>query len=330
MISAIVLSMNFAVAQDWSASGTVSSSYGWIVDEGSFGGSFGSTGVYAATTGYASAAQPVTVGTSGNFDLTVNFKVQGDNTSALFGINTIGNASDTSGEMLVGYAAENGPFGVLKGSSEFISLDAGSPTPGSSYTANVKSTDGGKTAVFTVNGKSTSLSLSDKPKSVVIYINNNGAAPSFSTSPVVNSISFTSADATATPTPSATPTTSPTPSPTKTNFALDLTAIRDFYAKQPVGHMSNQSVVYNPDGTIKQVITGNQAVTTPTATVTPPANNTTKPTATPSKAPTATATPSNATAVPPAPTKTQAPGFEIVLAAIGMISALVLITRKKK
>jgi hypothetical protein len=108
------------------------------------------------------------------------------------------------------------------------------------------------------------------------------------------------------------------------NSALDPQSLRDYYASQPVVHMSNMSVIYNPDGTIKQVITGNQTIasstTTPTATVKPNATATVVP---------ATMT---VTAVPsmPAATKTQAPGFEIILAAIGMISALVLITRKKK
>lgn len=88
--------------------------------------------------------------------------------------------------------------------------------------------------------------------------------------------------------------------------------------------MSNQSVIYSPDGTIKEVITGNQTTAptaTPTATVKPNA------TATPTVPAIATATPIPSA---PAPTKTQSPGFEIVLAAIGMIAALVLITRKKK
>jgi hypothetical protein len=108
------------------------------------------------------------------------------------------------------------------------------------------------------------------------------------------------------------------------NSALDPQAIRDYYASQPVVNMSNQSVIYNPDGTIKQVITGNQTIASPTAS--PAATVTPNATATPVPAK------MNATAVPsvPAATKTQAPGFEIVLAAIGMISALVLITRKKK
>lgn len=108
------------------------------------------------------------------------------------------------------------------------------------------------------------------------------------------------------------------------NSELDPQAISDYYASQPVVHMSNQSVIYNPDGTIKQVITGNQTIASPTAT----------PTATVKPNATATAVPATATvtAVPsvPAATKTQAPGFEIILAAIGMITALVLITRKKK
>jgi cell division septation protein DedD len=105
---------------------------------------------------------------------------------------------------------------------------------------------------------------------------------------------------------------------------MDLQAIRDFYANQPVVHMSNQSVIYNSDGTVKQVITGNQAAASPAA----------SPVATAKPSATATPAPATATATPaptmPSATKTQAPGFEIILAAIGMISALVLITRKKK
>ena len=110
---------------------------------------------------------------------------------------------------------------------------------------------------------------------------------------------------------------------------LNLQAIRDFYAKQPVVHMSNQSVVYNPDGTVAKVINGNQ-VTAANATAVPTvaANATAVPTV---KA-NATAVPVTVTPVPSAaaPTKTQSPGFEMVLASVGMLSALALITRKKK
>jgi hypothetical protein len=71
-------------------------------------------------------------------------------------------------------------------------------------------------------------------------------------------------------------------------------------------------------------------VTNATATPTPAIVGT--PTAKPNA--TATAVPAVTTATPiatvPGATKTQAPGFEMILAAIGMISALVLITRKKK
>lgn len=328
MIVAMALGMNIAQAADWTASGSVSSPE-WSTS-GDFSGTF--PAVYA-TSQFATASHAVSVGTSKNFSLSVTFKVQGDNTSAFFGINT---KDDDSGEILVGYGAGDGmlpgPYGYIADGnmSNFVSFDAGNPMQGSTHTVKIVSTDGGQTATLSVDGTSASktVTLSGAPKSVVIYLDNAlTASPSASNVPVVTAISFTSSDSAATPTPSATPTTSPTPTPTKTNFALNLQAIRDFYAKQPVGHMSNQSVVYNPDGTIKQVITGTQAVTTPTATVTPtttPTNVT--PTATPTTKPPTT----TATAVPPTPTTTQSPGFEIVLAAIGMISALVLITRKKK
>jgi len=237
----------------------------------------------------------------------------------------------------VGYGAGDGllpgPYGYIADGnmSNFVSFGAGFPVQGSTHTVKIVSTDGGKTATLSVDGTTASktVTLTGAPKYVVIYLDNALTAnPSASNVPVVTAVSFSSPDSSSTPT--ATPTITPTTTPTKTDYTLNLQAIRDFYARQPVVHMSNQSVIYNPDGTIKQVITGDQAVATPTATATPATNNTTQPTVTPSKAPTATPTTTTATAVPPTPTKTQSPGFEIVLAAIGMISALVLITRKKK
>jgi hypothetical protein len=335
MIVAMVLGMTVAqAATDWSASGSIGSP-DWATS-GDFTGSIPS--VYA-TSQFATASHAVSVGTSKNFSFSATFKVQGENTSAFFGINT---ADNDAGEILVGYGAGDGmlpgPYGYIADGnmSNFIDFNAGNPMQGSTHTVKIVSTDGGQTATISVDGTSASKTVSlngAAPKSVVIYLDNAAtASPSASNVPVVTAISFSSADSTSSPTatPTISPTPTPTTNPTKTDYALNLQAIRDFYAKQPVGHMSNQSVVYNPDGSIKQVITGNQAVTTPTATATPATNNTTQPTVTPSKVPTVTPTTTSATPVPPTPTKAQSPGFEIVLAAIGMISALVLITRKKK
>jgi PGF-CTERM motif len=89
--------------------------------------------------------------------------------------------------------------------------------------------------------------------------------------------------------------------------------------------ISPQSVIYWPNGSVKQVIGGNAAAPTAvpvvSATPKPPVSATTAPTVVP---PTVTAVPGT-----PSATQTKSPGFEIFLAAIGMVLALALISRKK-
>ncbi len=107
-----------------------------------------------------------------------------------------------------------------------------------------------------------------------------------------------------------------------------LQGIKDFYANQPVVHMSNQSVIYNSDGTVAKVINGTQ-VTASSATAVPTIvcdGSTDSQGKRDSNTGDSNASPDGSAAA----TKTQSPGFEMVLAAIGMLSALALITRKKK
>ena len=114
--------------------------------------------------------------------------------------------------------------------------------------------------------------------------------------------------------------------------------MQNWYATQYVPPvLSNQSVVYDQGGNIVKIITGKPgaatvmpisgATTTISATAIPtvvPASNVTAPlnmtkNTTPTIKPVTTA----------APTKSQSPGFGIILAAIGMLGAMFLISRKK-
>jgi len=322
----MVLSATMAMAASWSAMGTVDSGQGWTVTQGSFEGMFTSMeGVYASS-GTARAVHPITVGSDGNFSVSIPFKLQSNGTSAYVGISTASTASDTSGDMLIGNAQNDGPLGVCTGGNvnNIAAFDPEIPARGSDYvyTATITSTDNGQTADFSIAGWGypATLSLSGPPKYIVLYlVDGDVQDPSFMTVPVVTSVTFNTG-ASVNPSPSPSPSANPSP----TNINMDLQGIRDFYAHQPVVHMSNQSVIYNPDGTIKQVITGTQT-TTPAVSATP--------TVKPNVTTTATPVPVTPTAVAPttaAPTKSQSPGFEIVLAAMGMIAALALITRKKK
>jgi hypothetical protein len=346
MISVMVISAAIALAQTWSPSSTVSDP-DWDVMTGQFGGSFSGSGVYALGTDYATAGHSLPASSDGNFTLTIPFTLNGANTTAYVGLSTASDAQTLSGWTVIG----NGPgnaFGYSHGGLGSIDYFANvAPTKGTTYTARIVSTDGGQTAKVSVDGygATETVSLGGTPKFVILYLNNNGTTGASGAVPMVSAINYVynaAASPTPTPTISPTPTTSPTPTPTTsptatptptqtpTKVSYDLQAIREFYAKQPVGHMSNQSVVYNPDGTIKQVITGTTTTNATTPVVSPTVQPTVKPNVTVTA--TATATPSNATVVPstPAPTKAQSPGFEIILATMGMLAAMALITRKKK
>ena len=54
-----------------------------------------------------------------------------------------------------------------------------------------------------------------------------------------------------------------------TQSTFDGQAVWDLYANQTMERMSDQSIIFNPDGTIKQVITGKQPMASPTVTSAP-------------------------------------------------------------
>ncbi len=333
LIAAMGLSSTIASATSYNFNaGTISASYGWDVWNNPFAGSFGATGVYGQSSGYSNGAFPVNTSPNGNYDLTFTFTLQGANTSVFLGLSTTPKAQNAgrtqSGWYVIGNT-RNGSFRVSStGSDVRAPLGTAVATPGQ-YTARIVSTDGGATTTFSISGNnynSTPATLTNigTPQYIIVHLNNAVIAnPAFNTVPSVMSINFVSPNPSGSPTP--TPTPSPSPNSTIPFTESYLQSMREFYANQPIVHMSNQSVVYYPNGTLKEVITGpvSNATASPGAVVI----------ASPVPNATATPVPGMATATPipsPAATRTQAPGFEIILATIGMISALVLITRKKK
>ncbi|BAI62603.1 hypothetical protein MCP_2531 [Methanocella paludicola SANAE] len=324
MMVAVILGSAIAMAANFTANPlTDVTSGGWTTTQGSFKVNSAGDGIISNDTAYAcKAVHPVTTDASGAFSFESTFKLNNEDCDVHVGVSSGMN----SGDITVGYI-HGGFFTAVKDNSVIDHYFGGVPDTGATYTGKITSTDGNSFTCSLYQGStmmgSYTYQSGFKPAYVVLYIENLNAT----NGPTIYSVNFQSqAAASPTPTvsPSATATPTPTQTPTKVNY--DLQAIRDFYAKQPVEHMSNQSVVYNPDGTIKQVITGTQT--------TPVVSPTLQPTVKPNVTATATATPapSNATAVPstPAPTKAQSPGFEIVLATMGMLAALALITRKKK
>ncbi len=317
MVATLLLSVTLALAENFVADPLTSvSSGGWTTTAGLFIPT--GTGVKSSNINPESKAiHPVTTAASGAFTFESKFKVNDNKTDVHPGVGT-----DTD-SVCVGWNNASQQFFVVKNNVQPLAYLGGTLDKTATYTAKITSTDGANFVCGVYKdgaqvGSTYTYTSGFKPTNVIVWIENYGS----SNGPEVMSVNFQSS-ASASPTPSPSPSPSAQPNST-TKFALDLQDIRNYYANLPVVHMSNQSVIYNPDGTIKQVITGNQITTTPAATPTA----TVKPNATATPVPAQT----NVTAVPsvPAPTKTQAPGFELVLAAIGMISALVLITRKKK
>jgi hypothetical protein len=326
LISAIVLSTAIALADtetSWSpASPLVNSGDGWTVSNGAFGGSLsGSTGVFSISPStYSLAAYPLPTSSNGNFDLDIPFTMYGSGTSLFVGLTTASDPTVRSGWTVIG----NDSDGNLGYSTTGIGVQDLGTTPysdGTEYYANFASTDGGHTATLSVNGYtgSVNVDLSGAPTYVIMLLTNNGITGDGANTPDVNGITYDYYQANA----SASPTPTPTAVPAATS--PDFSGVQAFYASQPVVHMSNQSVIYWPNGRIKQVI-GGSAATTPM--ITPVVSATPKP---PVNATTSTVTPPTVTAMPvtPSATQTKSPGFEIALAAIGMILALALISRKK-
>ncbi len=336
LLVAVTLCVTIALAENVDFGAFVSGN-GWDVLNGNFAGSFTNEGIYSVPQDTASdAAYTLPVTSDGNFDLTIPFILNNDQSVLYVGLSTASSAQDTSGWTVVGNGPDHNAFAYSHGGLSNIDyLGDTSANTGQQYTAHFKSTNGGTQATVGIDGYgSTTVALSGVPKFAIIYINNNGTLGTSGSVPMVTSPTYTYTKVTVSPSTSpnnstVSPTvTAPTTNP-QNQAMLNLQGIRDFYANQPVVHMSNQSVIYNPDGTVAKVINGNQvAAANATAVPTVAANATAIPTVA-----------ANATVVPvtvtpaasiPAPTKTQSPGFEMVLAAIGMLSALALITRKKK
>jgi hypothetical protein len=207
------------------------------------------------------------------------------------------------------------------------------PVNSTNYVAQISSSDG-NTITFEITDQNTG-SVVAGPVSrampgglaayAVIWINNGATTAGAATSPEINEIYLedNSGSSSTTTTPTATPTA--TPVPQSTTDQATIASIQSYYAAQPVVHMSNQSVIYYPNGSIGQVIGGSQAAATPI----PPTTAAVTATPTTSAAVTATPTVMPPTATPVPTTQTKSPGFEIVLAAIGMLVALALVSRKK-
>jgi hypothetical protein len=126
--------------------------------------------------------------------------------------------------------------------------------------------------------------------------------------------------------------------------ATDYSSLRQYYANNPQPALSNQSLVFDQQGRIVQVVTGKPG----SATVVPAAGATIVPGLRPSGAagvPAATVTPAvnatggtltaSVTAVPPTatptvvPTRTRSPGFGIILSAMAILGVLFYLNRKK-
>jgi PGF-CTERM motif len=342
LIAIVAISTTIAYATDFTSSQGSLSSNGWTTTSGSFGGTFGSPsplgiyGIYSnSTSGISRAVNAMNLNPNGThaFDLKIQFTINNLNESIWLGV---ANAStSTTDQLLAGYAGSGSWATSQDGSSGTQAMtSATAPANGTNYVADISSSDG-KTITFTIQNQDTFSTVAG-PVSLtmpsgglatyaVLEINNNGydTSPSPKTSDIVTHVQFADnggGSATGTVTPTPTPT--PTPATTATT-GNPFAGAQNFYANQPVVHMSNQSVIYWPNGSIKQVIGGN-AVVTPTAmpvvsaTPAPPASATTTPTVVP---PTVT--------VAPSATQTKSPGFEILLAAIGMILALALVSRKR-
>jgi hypothetical protein len=326
LIAALVLSATIAIAADFVANplSSVSTADGWIMLDGNLVPNAGGNGVKSTEASQSKYVHAVTTDASGAFTFESNFKVNNKSAEVHPGVSP----GMTSGDISVGWNNASQQFFVVKNNNQVLAYLGGTLDPNAVYTAKITSTDGANFVCGVYNGGSlvgtTATVAGFKPTYAILWIENYGVA----NGPEIFSVDFKSTAA-ASPSPTVSPTVSPSPTttPTTTKAALDLNSIREFYAKQPVVHMSNQSVVYNPDGTIKQVITGT-GIPTPTTVAPTVKPNATNATATPTAPATisATAVPS----VPVTPTKTQSPGFELVLAATGMLAALALITRKKK
>ncbi|AFC99300.1 hypothetical protein Mtc_0534 [Methanocella conradii HZ254] len=315
LMMALVLGTSIAIADDFVVDPLTSvSGSGWLTTGGIFRANEG--GISSTVDFPSRAVHQVTTDPSGAFSFESRFKVNNKSSDVHVGVSS----TPYSPDICVGWSAAWNQFIVVKDDTDVLAQLGGTLDPNAVYTAKITSTNGStfECSVYsggTQVGKKATVS-GFKPGYVVVFINNYNAT----NGPIIYSVNFKSTS-TASPSPSPSPSPQPNNTTSTVKRYVDLQAIRDFYANQPPMPMSDQSIIYNPDGTIKQVINGTK-VSTPTASPTV----TVKPnvTASPTVQANVTATPSA-----PTPTKTQSPGFEIVLATVGMIAALALVCRKK-
>lgn len=333
LIAVIVISTITAVAHITNAfnfGGGQLSQGGWDVQSGNMvikDGALNSIG-----TGVISrAVHSVSVEPSGSFTSTFTFTINDPSSDVLAGV------ADSNGqETLAGYNG-GGSF-VIAGNGV-----AGVPNTDTEYTVKISSDDGQSFNVQILSGGSeiASRTVSGVPTSVILRITNE----SDSNGPAITSATFDSTAPTSTPTATPVPGDNPTVTPSPTAQAVDHSDMMNWYANNYVPPvLSNQSYIYNDDGKLVQVVTGKpgEATTTPTsgvvvagesanltapaiANLATPAGNATTSVIKNSTMPTVMPK----TTVPAAPTKTQSPGFGILLVAISMMAALFYISRKK-
>jgi hypothetical protein len=339
VMMAIVYSTTIATASIPDNWGTGMGNGGWLVTAG--GIDSGGIGVIQdAASGQTAiesrAVHEISSNADGNFNVSFTFKVVNVSSEVYVGV-----ASGSSGDDIqVGWNANSKQFIVVKNSDTALAtLSESMANPSTTYTGRITSTDG-KTFHCSIDGVgSADYASGFVPKYVVLRIHNNGLGdgkPGVTNGPQVGAPTFTTDTSTATATPTVSPSPSPGANTTSTPAVADYSAMRDWYATQytPV-QLSNKSVVYDQGGNIVKVVTGKPGE----ATTVPVTGTTINSIISPTTIPTSSVTPpktvtQNTTVVKPpvttvAPTKSQSPGFGIVLVAIGMLAAIFLVSRKK-
>lgn len=220
LISVLALGTTIAFADSgWTgqSSGTINDAYGWqIMSDYFFAGNFNAGGVYSDGAWFSDAGHAVPVSSDGNFSLSIPFRIYNSSEIVFVGISTASDRMDNRGWMLIGCplgTMYNGEMGVavnpyMDNTTQNLLLDKFYPfyfTPayGTLYTAVIQSTDGGKTAIFSVGGHSMTLPLSGTPQNVIVYLDNGGYNPAYYSVPRVYNISYLTSGFTPLPPPTS-------------------------------------------------------------------------------------------------------------------------------
>jgi len=269
LIGVMVLSSTIVLANNFTSSNGNLGTNGWTIttSSNSLSGNFGSAplfGVYSTITGtgYARAIHPLNLNVNGTHAFDLQFRFRLNNVSEGIWVGVANTTSDNPdyNQLVVGYPGYGSFETSVNGTSGTTQAMSPTTTPVNTtdYVAHVTSTDG-HTIVFSITNQNTGATVAGPSTRTmpgglaayaVIQINNRGpttATPGPSTTPAVSNVLFTDNGGSGTPTVSPSP--SPSPSPTtNTAAALDLNAIRAFYASQPATHMSDVNAVRNADG----------------------------------------------------------------------------------